>query len=120
MAIKLNLSAQDILDMKFSVAPRGYDSLQVDEYLDKVLRDYRLIESNCLVEKKEIDKLTAQLKQVEEEKKALEIENAKYKKRFEDIKDNKNVTVENIDLIKRIGVLEKYIFKTGVNPKTIK
>ena len=120
MAIKLNLTSKELLEKKFPIAPRGYDAQEVDEYLDKALRDYRIIENNCLVEKQEIEKLKNQIKDLETEKKKLEIENAKYEARFKDIKDNKNVTVENIDLMKRIAVLEKFIYKTGTNPKTIK
>ena len=120
MAIKLTLNSQQVLNKTFEAVPRGYNPLEVDQYLDRVIRDYRIIEENCLVEKKEIDKLTEQIKKLESEKKVFEIENAKYEKRFEDIQNNKNVTVDNIDLMKRIAALEKFIYKLGYNPKTIK
>ena len=41
MAIKLKLNSKEILEMKFPNVPRGYDPLYVDEYLDKVIRDYK-------------------------------------------------------------------------------
>lgn len=120
MAIKLKLNSQQILDQKFNAVPRGYNPLDVDRYLDLVLSDYRVIEANCLMAKKEIEEKDERIRVLEEEKKRLEIQNAKYEKRLEDIKDNKSVTVENIDLIKRISVLEKFIYNHGWNPKTIK
>lgn len=120
MAIKLSVTSKEILENKFKVSPRGYDPFDVDQFLDKILKDYRVIESNYLVSSKEIDALKNQIKQLEEEKKQLEIENAKYAKKFEGIKDNKNVTIDNIDLMKRISRLEKFIYNNGFDPKTIK
>ncbi len=120
MAIKLTLSSEEILNKKFPASPRGYNPLEVDQYLDLVLRDYRLIEQNCLVEKKEIEKLNEAIKELEKKNNALEIENVKYQKRFEDIKDNKNITIDNMDLYKRIAALEKALYKIGINPQTIK
>lgn len=120
MAIKLNISSEELLNTKFKAAPRGYEPLAVDQFLDRILRDYRTIEANCLVEQREIDRLNNQLKELEEVNKKIEIENAKYEARLKDIGDNKNVTVENIDLIRRIRVLEKALYKVGINPNTIK
>lgn len=120
MAIKLSISSQELLDKKFSVAPRGYNPLEVDQYLDRILRDYRTIESNSLMPQSEVDSLKQQIHDLEEAKKKLELENAKYEARLKDIADNKNVTVENIDLIKRIRALEKALYKQGINPSTIK
>lgn len=120
MAIKLSVTSKEILENKFKVSPRGYDPFDVDQFLDKILKDYRVIESNYLVASKEIDALKNQIKQLEEEKKQLEIENAKYAKKFEGIIDNKNVTIDNIDLMKRISRLEKFIYNKGFDPKTIK
>ena len=55
MAIKLKLNSEEILQTKFPNVPRGYDPLYVDEYLDKIIRDYRLVEENYLVDNSEID-----------------------------------------------------------------
>ena len=120
MAIKLTLTSEELLDKKFAASPRGYNPLEVDQYLDLVLRDYRLIEQNCLVEKKEIERLNETIKELEKKINALEIENVKYQKRFEDIKDNKNITIDNMDLYKRISALEKALYRLGINPQTIK
>ncbi len=46
MAIKLVLSSKEILNKTFKVAPKGYNAFEVDEFLDKILRDYKTIESN--------------------------------------------------------------------------
>ena len=41
MAIKLVMSAQEILDKTFPGCPRGYDPFLVDEFLDSIIRDYQ-------------------------------------------------------------------------------
>ena len=120
MAIKLNLNSKEILEMKFPNVPRGYDPLYVDEYLDKIIRDYKLVESNYLVESSEIDSLKSKIVALEKENNSLKIENEKYASRLKDINDNDNVTTSNIDYIKRINVLEKFLYQHGYIPSQIK
>lgn len=121
MAIKLNITSKELVDKVFKATPRGYDPFEVDSYLDKILKDYRTIESNYLVEKREIDQLKGTIKRLEEEKKELELEIARCENKLQGLKDINGVTPENIDLLKRINVYEKYIYqKMGINPKTLK
>ena len=120
MAIKLVMSAQEILDKTFPGCPRGYDPFLVDEFLDSIIRDYQSIESNVLSSKEEIEAMENKIKKLEEEKRNLEIELGKYQERFANIKDSDNVTHDNMDLIKKINKYEKFIFKMGYNPHTIK
>lgn len=120
MAIKLNLNSKEILEMKFPNVPRGYDPLYVDEYLDKIIRDYKLVETNCLVESNEIDLLKSKIAALEKELQNIKIENEKYASRLKDINENDNVTVDNIDLVKRINVLEKFLYQHGYIPSQIK
>ena len=120
MAIKLNLNSKEILEMKFPNVPRGYDPLYVDEYLDKIIRDYKLVESNCLVESTEVDALKAKIASLEKTIETLTIDNEKYASRLKDINENDNPTADNIDLMKRINVLEKFLYQHGYIPSQIK
>ncbi len=120
MAVKLTLSSKEILEHIFPGAPRGYDPLKVDEFLDIVLRDYVEIENNFLMKKEEIDALNQKVETLKKEKQKLEIELGRYKERFSNIKITDNVTTDNIDLIKKINKYEKFIYKMGYNPNTIK
>ena len=120
MAIKLTLSSKEILEKVFPGAPRGYDPLQVDEFLDKVLKDYVEIESNFLMKKEEIDALNAKVEALNKEKQKLEIELGKYKERFSNIKASDIVTSDNLDLLKKVNKYETFIYKLGYNPHTIK
>ena len=120
MAIKLVMTSSKILEKVFPGAPRGYDPFLVDEFLDAILKDYQTIEANVLASKQEIDDLESKIKKLEEEKGKLEIELGKYKERFANIKESDNVTQDNMDLIKKINKYEKFIYKIGYNPHTIK
>ena len=118
--MKLNLTAQEVLDKKFPISPRGYDALTVDEFLDKIIRDYETVENNVLIEKKYQDNKDKKIKELEKKIDDLKIEIQRYKSRLEGIENNSNATVENADLLKRISALEKYLYRIGINPATIK
>lgn len=120
MAIKLVLSSKEILDKVFTISPRGYDAFEVDQFLDRVLKDYATIETNYLLSKREIEDNNKRLKQLEKEKHDLEIELSKYRNRFSNVKDTDNVTADNIQLIKKINAYEKFLWNNGFNPTTIK
>lgn len=120
MAIKLALSSKEILEKVFPGSPRGYDPFLVDEFLDKVLKDYLEVENNFLMKKEEIDALNQKVELLNKEKQKLEIELGKYKERFSNIKASDNVTTDNMDLIKKINKYETFIYKMGYNPHTIK
>ena len=120
MAIKLKLNSKEILEMKFPNVPRGYDPLYVDEYLDKIIRDYKLVEANYLVETNAIDSLNEKIAELEKTITELKIENSKYASRLKDINENDNVNADNIDLVRRINVLEKFLYQHGYMPDQIK
>ena len=92
----------------------------MDEFLDKVLKDYLEVENNFLMKKEEIDALNQKVELLNKEKQKLEIELGKYKERFSNIKASDNVTTDNMDLIKKINKYETFIYKMGYNPHTIK
>ena len=113
MAIKLKLNSKEILEMKFPNVPRGYDPLYVDEYLDKIIRDYKTVEENYIVTNSEIDAYKEKIYALEKENEELKIANSKYESRLSFINENDNVTKDNIDLIKRINQLERFLYKHG-------
>ena len=116
----LLLSSSDILEKTFPQVPRGYDAHQVDAFLDKILRDYREVEANKLLLKQEYENLIKKIEELEKENKNLAIELQKYKNRFANLKEDDDVNLNNINLIKKIRSYEKYLWHIGVNPQTIK
>lgn len=120
MAIKLTLNSKEILEKEFQAVARGYDPLAVDEYLDKILRDYKKVEENYLVEKRDIDALREKIERLEKENNELTIKVKSYEGRLKDIKDTDVVTIDNIDLIKKINRYELFLYQHGYVPDDIK
>lgn len=120
MGIKLFLSSEEILNHVFVAVPKGYDPLDVDEYLDRILADYRTVESNLLLKKEEADALQKKIESLSNEVKRLEIENVTLKDKLSNIKPSDKVSSDNINLIKRINQLEVFLYHEGFDPKTIK
>ena len=121
MALKLFLNSQTIINHVFPVVSRNaYDATEVDKFLDAIIQDYKQVEANSLVLKKEYEELVSKSRRLEQEKRKLEVELEKYKARFANIKSSDNVTNDNIELVRRINTLEKFLWAHGFNPDTIK
>ena len=117
---KLKKSSNDILNTKFKAVRAGYDPFEVDMFLDGILSDYRTIESGKILSESEYNEIHNRLMELEEKVKTLEIENASFRAKFGNIKQSDNVTTDNINLIRRINALEKFIFQIGYDPTKIK
>ena len=121
MALKLFLNSQTIMNHVFPVVSRNaYDATEVDRFLDSIIQDYKQVEENSLILKKEYEELVNKSRKLEQEKRNLEVELEKYKARFANIKSSDNVTNDNIELVRRINSLEKFLWAHGFNPDTIK
>lgn len=115
----ITLNAKKILTQVFTPDVKGYDCDQVDEFLDQVAKDYQAFEAYYEEWRKYIVDLETQLRKSREQASALEVENAKLTKRLEGIKSTDGVTTENIDLLQRIGRLEKELYRLGGDPRKI-
>ena len=121
MAVKLFLNTQSIINHVFPIISKNaYDATEVDKFLDVIIQDYKMVEANKLVIKEEYDSLVAKNRLLEKEKRGLEVELEKYKAKFINIKSSDNVTTDNIELVRRINTLEKFLWANGYNPDTIK
>ena len=121
MAVKLFLNSQTIINHVFPVVGRNaYDATEVDKFLDSIIQDYKKVEANSLVQTKEYEDLKKKSFALEQDKRNLEVELEKYKAKFANIKSSDNVTSDNIELVRRINALEKFLWANGYNPDTIK
>ena len=120
MTLKLKLTSQTLLDKVFQGSTPGYNPLQVDEFIDRIIKDYKTVESNCLMLQKDVDDLNAQINDLTEENKKLKVENLRYQSRLSNIKEGDMVTSENVELLKRINALEKFLFDKGFDPTKIR
>ena len=119
MAKELNYNSKTLFKKKFKTAERGYDPLDVDETLDKVIQDYKFIESNGSAE---IPELLEEITRLKRENAALADELRKFQNKFKYLpKDLKEVHIDNYELLLRIGKLEAVIKeKLNMNPDDIK
>ncbi len=120
MDFKVKLTSKAVLNKPFAVNVKGYDALDVDKFLDQVALDYNIFEKVLLERDDYIAKLETLIKNHRDQISSLEIENAKYRKRLENIKDEGKVSLQNVEYIRRIAVLEKELYRLGVDPSKIK
>ena len=100
---RILLSSKDILEHEFKFDTRGYRPQEVDKYLDTIISDYT--------------KFISMIKRSESEKKELIDENLRLKQELRDAKDKieilkstSNKEVTNVDMLRRISMLEKIVF----------
>ncbi len=120
MAGKLNFDSNSLLNLKFEKNVKGYDAYQVDVTLDQILADYRFYESFYTEAKQYIAELENRVKKQNDELRKKDVEIAKISNRLGGINNRANVSQENMNLLKRIDLLERALYKKGVDPTKIK
>ena len=113
---RLVLSTDKILNKRFTPNVKGYDSDEVDEFLDQVIQDYRTFANYVKESTNYINNLELENRRVKDEKRKLEVSNGSMKNRLEGIKEGDHVTSESMDLLKRIDKMERALWKMGVDP----
>ncbi len=120
MAGKLNFNTNTLLNLKFAKNVKGYDAYQVDMTLDQILADYNFYESFYTEAKQYIATLENTVKKQKDEIREKDVEIAKISNRLEGINKATNVSSDNISLLRRIDLLERALYKKGVDPTKIK
>lgn len=122
MEKKTNYTKEELLNKEFSIAVKGYNPLEVDQVLDKIIEDYEKFEKNKSNSSIDVDELLSQIKVLKEENEAIKEELEKERNKWKYIsKDHKDIHLDNYELLLRIGKLEMYIHdKLGINPEDIK
>lgn len=118
--MKLVLTSKQLLEKIFPEAIHGYNPLDVDEFIDLIINDYKEVEKNHLLTKSEMTRLNGRLEKLRVENENLLIENKSLKKRLDGIKSSDTPNKDNIELIKRINKLEGFLWKHGFSPEDIK
>ena len=105
---EISLTPQDILDKEIKIDTRGYRPQEVDKFLDVIIGDYT--------------KFIALVKRLDSEKKALIEDNLRLKKELREAQDKiellKNTSskeITNVDMLRRISMLEKAVFRDNDN-----
>ncbi|EOT29306.1 cell division regulator GpsB [Enterococcus saccharolyticus] len=98
----LTYSPTDILQQEFKTKMRGYDPVEVDEFLDGIIKDYEAYNQEILALQEENDRLHAKIAQLS---KTQEIKATRTQPEAP-----KSQTVTNFDILKRLSNLEKEVF----------
>ena len=119
MELKLILDANKIYHKEFEGTKPGYDALQVDSFLDLVIKDYETIAKYQEEIKKEISDLESKIKLLSDKLAKEELRSASLKNQISGITSTTDVSVDNLTYIKRISALEKALAKVGINPNSV-
>ena len=117
MANKLNYDAKSILNIKFSPAQKGYNSLEIDETFDKIISDYLTTASTIEDLVKENAKHQTKNSELRKQVEALNFELTSLKKKFDALKQASSINGDNYELIQKISAYERVLYKKGINPK---
>ena len=98
---KLNLSARDILQKEFKSKVRGYDPVEVDEFLDTIIKDYETYNQELLALREENPRLVNKVDQLTQSQATLS-------RMKQEVPNPTSVT--NFDILKRLSNLEKEVF----------
>ncbi len=120
MKVQTKLNAQMILDKEFPAKKPGYDALEVDKYLDIIVDDYSHFEEYVKELEHKVDELEKTVKLYKSRMDQIEIQNAVLSDKLSNISNNESASLSNIDLLKRISLLEQALFKAGIDPSNIK
>ena len=104
MLQEIELTSKDILSKEFKIDTRGYRPQEVDHFLDIIIKDYAEFKRIVRGYEKEYQRLSsenanlkAQLRQLQTELETKE-------------SDEDNGAVSNVDLLRRISQLEKFVY----------
>ncbi|HGF8354367.1 TPA: cell division regulator GpsB [Enterococcus faecium] len=96
-------SPKDILQQEFKTKMRGYDPVEVDEFLDNIIKDYETYSKELLALKEENDRLSAKVAQLSKTQGAAQT-------RVQQTEVPKSAAVTNFDILKRLSNLEREVF----------
>ncbi|MFA6861377.1 MAG: DivIVA domain-containing protein [Bacilli bacterium] len=119
MAAKLLLDSNKIYHKEFEGTKPGYDALQVDSFLDIVIKDYDTFANYVTDSDKELDELKSKVTLLNQQLSKVEAENVSLKNKLNGIGANSDASLNNLELLKRISALEMALSKAGINPNTV-
>ncbi|MFV0560550.1 MAG: cell division regulator GpsB [Enterococcus sp.] len=102
----LIFSPKDILQQEFKTKMRGYDPVEVDEFLDNVIKDYETYSKQILALQEENDKLNAKVAQLSKS----HTNATSAATRTPVAETPKSAAVTNFDILKRLSNLEREVF----------
>lgn len=112
--LKLNLNSKKIFEKSFQGNKCGYDSLQVDEFLDVIIKDYQEMEHYLKENEQILTNLNENVNLLSNQVTVLSAENTTLKQQLADFKGNSNGNLDNIEYLKKISYLENLLYQNGI------
>ena len=119
MENKIQLTKEIILNHQFTPNVKGYDPSEVDDFLDRIIEDYKTFEKFEKESKEYIQSLETENRRIKEAYKAVEVDNGKMKARLDGIKEGDHVTKENMELLQKISKYERALYAKGIDPRKL-
>ncbi|MBV7390185.1 MULTISPECIES: cell division regulator GpsB [Enterococcus] len=109
---KLTYTPNDILEQDFKTKMRGYDPIEVDEFLDNIIKDYEEYNKEILALKEENDRLKARVEQLSKTQSTAGSAATAPTTPQPRTKEAapKGSAVTNFDILKRLSNLEREVF----------
>ncbi|MBL1228426.1 cell division regulator GpsB [Enterococcus sp. BWB1-3] len=98
-------SPKEILQKEFKSKMRGYDPIEVDEFLDNVIKDYEAYNKEILALQEENSRLSAKLDQSAKVQQSMPRNTMGMGQEMP-----KSAAVTNFDILKRLSNLEREVF----------
>lgn len=116
--MKLLLTSRDILNKEFTKNVKGYDPLEVDTFLDNVLKDYKVIDNVIVNLNDKVNELKKENQELTSELELLKSQNVRKSKQTFVVNDYSRL--DNLELLKKISAYENKLYELGVDPSKIK
>ncbi|MFA6667472.1 MAG: DivIVA domain-containing protein [Bacilli bacterium] len=116
--MKLLLSSKDVLNKQFTKNVKGYDPLEVDTFLDLVLKDYKVIDNVVINLNQKINDLKKENLELTNEMDSMKSQATKKSKQTFVVNDYSRL--DNLELLKKISAYENKLYELGVDPSKIK
>jgi len=101
---KILLSPEEIYEKEFKVDARGYRPQEVDNFLDNVIKDYTEFLRIIKGLERELGSLTNENRELKNQIRKLQTELESQEG------SNESAGVSNVDLLRRISQLEKFVY----------
>ncbi len=116
--MKLLLTSKDILNKQFTKNVKGYDPLEVDTFLDMVLKDYKVIDNVVINLNEKVNELKKENQELVNEIESMKAQGLKKSKQTFVVNDYSRL--DNLELLKKISAYENKLYELGVDPSKIK
>ena len=107
MEQKIILSPKKIVAKEFKVDFKGYNAEEVDHFLDNIVKDYETFAAMLNASYDKIDQLESRLNEQKIKIVKLEREKALQDDNIHAMEENLST---NVDILKRLSLLEKVVF----------